>query len=401
MIKKQIVVIDDSPAILLVMKTMLDELGYFDTVMAGSAQKALNLIRKDPRRYECVLTDLNMPDLDGMQVLRSLGEMGYKGAVCIISDMEDRVIELAADIAKLHKVSLIGTLAKPVDLNSLKRTLLRLEAFQQRTSPTLRTLSEKEIQAYLAQSMITPYYQPKIGLTSHKVRGVEVLARIIKPGEVNAILPGAFIPKAQECGLLNDMMLQLFDKALLDFPRLVKEFGDNLKMSFNISPSQLNQTQFLNDVVQLIQSYHLPEKQIVFEITEELAVNDPIQLENLNRLRMKGFGLSLDDFGTGFTNIQQLRSLPFTEVKIDRCLVQDIHCDHFNQVVVKSLAQISNSLSMMLIAEGMEYLEDFHYLESQYSSLQVQGYLICKPRPLDSLLSWHHGWIKSQINSND
>ena len=137
------------------------------------------------------------------------------------------------------------------------------------------------------------------------------------------------------------------------------------------------------------------KSQVILEITEEFALKSTEQLESLNRFRIRGFGLSLDDFGTGFTNLQQLRSLPFTEVKIDRSLITDIHCDQFNQVVVNSLADISSRLNVTLIAEGMETIEDLNYLESNYKKMHIQGFLICTPRPIDNLLRWYHSWTKA------
>ncbi|MDC5853547.1 EAL domain-containing response regulator [Vibrio europaeus] len=389
----QIVIVDDSPAILLVMKGMLSELGYDNVVTCSHPASALANIKRSPEKYSAVFTDLNMPDIDGMTLIKELGEMNYRGGVCIISDMENRVIELAAHIARKHKVNLVGNIAKPVYLNELQRMLNKLQQLSLRESKHCEPLSASTLSDYIKQDLIEPYYQPKVSLNSKNVEGIEVLARIVKSGQTNAIAPGQFIPTAIEHGLLNELTQQLLGKVLADFPKLVKEFGEGVKISLNLSPSQLTTDGYTRDFIETIDTQHVDKNNITLEITEEFALEDTEQLETINRLRMRGFGLSLDDFGTGFTNLNQLRTLPFTEVKIDRTLINDIHQDQFNQVVVDTLVNIAGKIDASLIAEGLEEYEDLEYLSKNYKDMNVQGYLICKPKPLDSLFYWHHSWL--------
>ncbi|KJY83259.1 diguanylate phosphodiesterase [Vibrio galatheae] len=389
----QIVIVDDSPAILLVMKGMMSELGYENVITCSNPAAALSNIRRSPEKYGAVFTDLNMPDMDGMTLLKELGEMGYRGGVCIISDMEKRVIELAAHIARKHKVNLIGNIAKPVHINELQRTLKKIEQVSERETHSVEVLSPSVLRSHMEQGLVEPYYQPKVCIHSRRVAGIEVLARIVKPGQINAIAPGQFIPTAIESGMLNELTQQLLGKVLTDFPKLLKEFGKQVKVSLNLSPSQLTVDGYTLDFIDTIDHRQIDKENITLEITEECALENTEQLETINRLRMRGFGVSLDDFGTGFTNLNQLRTLPFTEVKIDRTLIHDIHQDHFNQVVVDTLVNIAGKIDASLIAEGIEDYQDLEYLSETYKDMKVQGYLICKPKPLDSLLYWYHSWL--------
>ncbi|WCP68235.1 EAL domain-containing response regulator [Vibrio tubiashii] len=389
----QIVIVDDSPAILLVMKGMLSELGYDNVVTCSHPASALANIKRSPEKYSAVFTDLNMPEIDGMTLIKELGEMNYRGGICIISDMEKRVIELAAHLAREHKVNLIGNIAKPVHINELQRILNKIKQFTIRENQSYEPISQSMLSDYMSKGMIEPYYQPKVNLQSRHVEGIEVLARIVTPGQTNAIAPGQFIPTAIEHGMLNELTQQLVGKVLTDFPMLIKEFGKEVKVSLNLSPSQLTTDGYTRDFIETIDTQHVDKNNITLEITEEFALEDTEQLETINRLRMRGFGLSLDDFGTGFTNLNQLRTLPFTEVKIDRTLINDIHQDQFNQVVVDTLVNIAGKIDASLIAEGLEEYEDLEYLSKTYKDMNVQGYLICKPKPLDSLLYWHHSWL--------
>jgi EAL domain-containing protein (putative c-di-GMP-specific phosphodiesterase class I) len=395
---KQIVIIDDSKAMLITIKSMLLELGYTNVVTSSDPQKAIETIHNNPDNYLAIFTDLNMPHLDGMEVIKQLGNISFKGGVCIVSQMETRVIRLASEIAKQHQVHLIGNIPKPVDSIDLQRVMTKLKQITERRFDHYQKMSHEELQQSIDQSLITPYYQPKIDTHNGRINGLEVLARICKPGVPNAILPGAFIPTAIQFDLINNITQQIIRKALAALPLLHKEFGQDICISVNLSPSQLMSASLPRELSQILSDAGVENSKVVLEITEEFSIKTTEQLESLNRFRMLGFGLSLDDFGTGYTNIQQLRSLPFTEVKIDRSLISNIHCDVFNQVVVRSLTELCPTLGVKLIAEGIENVEDLQYLEMNLKNIDMQGFLLCTPKPLDSLIRWYHSWNATVTN---
>lgn len=392
--QKHIVVIDDSPAILMVIKSLLAELGFLHVVTYSNPRKALSEVKAHPELYSAVFTDLNMPDVDGMEVIKQLGEIDYQGGVCIISEMDARVIGLAANIARQHRVHLIGNIAKPVDMNKLETAISKIHYLNLRRSKDNTALSREELEQYIGEQYITPYYQPKVDIHTQQVSGIEVLARICKPGETNAILPSRFIGVATEHGLLDQITEQIIAQVLRDMPKIMKVFGADIHIGLNLSPSQLNNSFYAENLCKLVNQHQLKHEQFVIEITEEYAVKTTEQLESLNRFRLRGFGLSLDDFGVGFTNLQQLKSLPFTELKIDRSLILGIHDDPFNQVIVQTLVDIADNLNFLLIAEGMECIDELNYLEERYQNMLVQGFLICPPKPLESLVHWYHSWVK-------
>ncbi|KFI09467.1 EAL domain-containing response regulator [Vibrio coralliilyticus] len=392
--KQYFVVIDDSPSILCVLKGMFAELGYDDVITSSNPIRALELIKKSPKSYRAVFTDLNMPEIDGMEVLRQLGEMGYNGGVCIISDLEDRVLELAANVARQHEVRLIGSIPKPIASSELNRAVNKLIQLEQKTFSHFKKMTKAELIDCIKKRLITPYYQPKVNILTRRVESVEALARICKPGETDAILPGRFIPTASEHGLLDTVTEQVVTQSLNDLPRLKEELGSGLHLALNLSPTQLTNPEYPEQLFDIVAQSRVNPAHITIEVTEEDTLKSTEQLECLNRFRIKGFGLSLDDFGTGYTNLQQLRTLPFTEVKVDRSLVSNIHIDRFNQIVVSSLRDICKNLPISLVAEGVENYEDYNYLESHHTNVIAQGFLICKPRSLESLFHWYASWNK-------
>ncbi|MCL1036000.1 EAL domain-containing response regulator [Shewanella submarina] len=395
---KHILVIDDSRAILLLLQSMLDKQGYHQVTCVDCAARAIKVIDRNPGKYALLLTDLNMPDMDGMQLLRKLGEIEFKGAVGIISEMEPRIITLAAEIAQHHRLRLIGCVPKPIQPNDLNGLLLKAEELMGDVRKDKQELSKAELLEALDKGWVTPYYQPKVNMVTNKVDSVEVLMRIKRPGEVNAITPWRFIEAAEKHGLLDAMTFQLIHKSCQSGHYLKQIFGEQVKLGINLSPPQLEQEGLVERLESAFKEEGVMIDKVVLEITEERALRNARQLETLNRLRMRGFGVSLDDFGTGFTNVNQLRTLPFSEVKIDRSLIINIHRDAFCQAVVHSLTDIAKQLGVTLVAEGIEQVEELKYLIDNCDQMVVQGYLICLPRPVEALAAWYASWQKQFVS---
>lgn len=188
--------------------------------------------------------------------------------------------------------------------------------------------------------------------------------------------------------------MQLAEKTATHMAHLSQIFGDGVKVSINLSAQQLADLGLADRLDNLFECRNIDKSRVILEITEDYALKSPEQLESLNRLRIKGYGVSLDDFGTGFTNLHQLRSMPFTEVKIDRTLVSQIQTDGFSQVIVQSLTELTEKFDVDLVAEGIETIEELEYFTSRYPKIYLQGFLICKPKPIESLATWYNSWLK-------
>ncbi|WP_372872527.1 EAL domain-containing protein [Shewanella sp.] len=389
---KHIVIIDDSEAILMVMKTMLGRMGFVKITTLTSAFKALDLIGTNPNDIYMVLTDLRMPTIDGLEVLRRLGELNYAGAVAIISEMDSRIIHLAAEIARNHHLRLIGCISKPIQLDDISALVEKADELLASTSFDDNQLDLSQICEAFDRGWVVPYYQPKVNFATMKVESVEALVRLKIPKEVNAVRPCRFLPAVFEAGMLPKLSAQVLELATQDFSQIKSLLGAHVKLSVNLCPQELENTYLADSIEAIWQDKGFENNELILELTEERSIQSNQQLECLNRLRLRGFGLSLDDFGTGFTNINQLRSLPYTEVKIDRSLVINIHRDSFCQAVVNGLADIAQQLNINLIAEGVEHFNELKFLMERYPQLILQGYLISMPRPLETLSAWFRSW---------
>ncbi|WMN61312.1 EAL domain-containing response regulator [Pseudoalteromonas xiamenensis] len=395
----RIIVVDDSPAILLVMQAIMTELDVTNATMCNSAIDALALIKKRPLGYDAVFTDLNMPEMDGMEFIRQLGECKFQGGIVIISEMDSKIIELAANLARFHSTHLLGNISKPVQLSEVSRVLEKLKLFIEPVEQANQPITEDLLLDAISKNEITPFYQPKINRATKRITSVEVLARIVSNETGQLILPDRFIGVAEDLDLINLITFQLFEKATEDFQEIRQTLHGEVKLAFNLSPLQLDDYGCPDKLALILELNHLKPENIILEITEHQPLNRPLQLETLNRLRMRGFDISLDDYGTGFTNLSQLKTLPLNEIKLDRSLVSHIDTDRFSQVIVDGLVDIAQNEGIVLVAEGIERIEELNYLERYKNTLLMQGFLISRPKSKREFLRWALSWLR-MINSD-
>ena len=394
-----IMVVDDSKSIRLVMMKILNQLNKSDITFCENGAKALDLIKRKQNHYSLIFVDLNMPEMDGMALIRELGATQFSGGVVIASQMERRVINLASEIAKKNKVHLIGNLKKPFDVRQMASILEKYNAFSEHSAPAISMLNADEIKQSIENKRLIPYYQPKVNLNSNQIHSIELLARIDAPGSGGAIAPANFISVAEDNQLIDVITFDLLKTAINEYPELESEIGDFFTLAINISALQLEDLSFPDKFDAAIADSDITAEKITIEVTEQHALKTDKQLETLNRFRIKGYGISLDDFGTGFTNVGQLLNLPFTEVKIDRCLVTGIYDDEFSQVVVNSLIDLTSKLGIDLVAEGIETIEEMEYFLKFKALILLQGYLFTKPKPKDELIHWYHSWKKTVLEN--
>jgi len=391
---QHILVVDDSQAILMVMQAILAELGVEHVTCCESAEAALSLVKQQPKTFDAIFTDLNMPEMDGMELIRQLGQKGYQGGVIIISELDIRIIELASNLARQNHALLLGNIAKPIQLVEVERLLKKLSTLSRPQTEDGQRISENLLLHALSNSEITPFYQPKVNRATQHIESLEVLARIVSEQHGFTILPARFIDVADDLDLINLVTFQLFEKATAEYEALKEELPHPCKLAFNLSPVQLEDINCPAKLSLLLELNRLQPSDIILEITEQKPLASANQLETLNRLRMKGFEISLDDFGIGFTNINQLKSLPFTEIKIDRSLITHIDSDYFSQVITKSLVDLAIKEGFKLVAEGVERIEELQYLERYKHDLLMQGVLISRPKAKNELIRWIHSWLR-------
>ena len=221
-------------------------------------------------------------------------------------------------------------------------------------------------------------YQPKVNLIDSRLIGMEALVRWEHP-EKGLVSPVEFIPIAEESG----MILELGDWILNEAIRQTSEWIDcgatELQVAVNVSPSQLLSANFVERVIGALETHHLSPRHLEIEITEEVMVEDKtLCIRILQALKKAGVSIAIDDFGTGYSSLAYLNRFPVSKLKIDRSFVTDIHDNEGNFAIVRTIIALSKSLDFTVIAEGIEYEQEFEILK-QLGCHQGQGYLFSKP----------------------
>ncbi|WP_083699773.1 EAL domain-containing protein [Shewanella sp. UCD-KL12] len=383
-----VLVIDDSLSSCRILSEYLMQLTVNRVEYCTCGGSAIKILTRYSQDYHLVVVDLHMPNMDGIELLMQLSEMGYKGGIIIASAMENRIIEAASQIVINSNLRLLGSLVKPVSVNQLKLCIERLFMMETELSPKPATMTVDELQHALNQDKVIPYFQAQMDAESGDIVGFEVLCRIQSGNQLKLLSPDSFIEVAESHDLLNLLTEKLLSKAMVEWSQICQdESCINTSLSINLNPSQLAQASWPNKLLKYCDENQVDSAKITVEITENQALDQQSQYSSISRLRLHKFGVAIDDFGTGYTNLTQLCRLPISELKLDMSFVRGIHLDPLAQAILKSLQNISQNLGISLVAEGVEDLRDLNYLE-RIDNLRLQGFLICRPKPFTELMRW-------------
>ena len=336
-----------------------------------------------------ILLDLVMPYIDGIELLRLLGEQKCKAGFVLMSGMDRRIIESAEQLAGVLGLSIVGRLRKPFGLKKLEEVLIKaaVPASQPRIAAPRLNIEDDDLRQAVKEGRFVLHFQPQIEIATSQVTGVEGLVRWLHP-EFGLIYPDHFIQRAEKLGLIDEVGLLVLRLGLSQLSRIVTPGQILPSLSLNVSSDSLRDLRLPDIVAAMLQEFSIPSQRLILEVTESSIIEDlPSTLDVLTRLRLKGIRLSIDDFGTGYSMLQQLRRIPANELKIDRSFIGRMLGDYGDRIVVQKTIEIGHDLGMQVIAEGVETKEQLDFLRANHCDV-AQGYYFCRPRPLAVLLSW-------------
>lgn len=371
---------------------MLAGLGAKHVAEAPDGRVALDLFRAAVQPMDIIISDLDMPGMDGMEFIRHLGAAGVPVSVILSSALEPALVSSVETMARAYGITLLGAIEKPV-------TPQKLEALIRKHTPPKAKLAKtpgaapfplEEIRSGLASGQFVPYFQPKVGLADGAVTGVEALARWLHP-EKGVVAPYAFIGPIEENGLIDNLTWAMLESAA----KICREWtsrGLDATVSVNLSLKSLTDSALAERITSLVQKQDLDPRRMVLEVTESAAMTDLGRaLENLTRLRMKGFGLSIDDYGTGYSSMQQLSRIPFTELKIDQSFVLSAVEKESSKVILASSLDMAKKLKLKSVAEGVETRAHWNLLKGLGCDI-AQGYFVAKPMDAHTFSEWSLKW---------
>ena len=336
-----------------------------------------------------ILLDLVMPEMDGIEILRLLGERNCKARIILMSGINIRVIETAKKLAQSLGLNVVGHLQKPFPIPQLQQMLtdhLTSEKPVAAEKEEAIAIPDEDIFRALERKEFVLYYQPQINISSGIVTGVEALSRWNHP-ELGLVFPDNFISRIESLGLMDNFCWATAERALDEVKQFSIVNGHLPRLAINVSVSSLRDLKFPDIFMNLARKYDFPAERIVLEITESGLMEFSLALDVLTRLRMRNFQLSIDDFGTGYSMMKQLQNVPAIELKIDKTFVQHMHDNHADLVMVEKIIEMGHELEMEVIAEGVETDEQLAMLRERGCD-GVQGYLFSRALPPDELMKW-------------
>ncbi len=387
----KILVLDDETFMHKLLVHMLAGLGYHSVVTCEKGSDALKLVDAHNKAPNLILMDLNMPGMDGIEFVRKLVEHNYKGSLILVSGEDERVLQMAEKLVQAHNITILGHLQKPVSLEGLAALVNKW-----RPARTLHAVSKtyaaEELKNAIDNNRLVNYYQPKVSLATGAVVGVETLVRWLHPVD-GLVFPDLFIGLAEDNGMIDDLTRVVLTNAFKQTSVWQKE-GLSLRVAVNVSMENLMSVSFADFVAASAMAAGVAPSDILLEVTESrLMLDHRMPLEVLTRLRLKRFGLSIDDFGTGHSSLTQLHDIPFNELKIDRSFVHGAWRDETVLAMYNASLGLGKQLGMQVVAEGVEDSDDWEFLCRTGCDL-AQGYFIAHPMPAEQLPGWIVSWNK-------
>lgn len=384
-----VLVTDDSITQRQYAQDLCRDLGVTDLHGATNGVDALQALEARP--IDVVLIDLEMPVMDGVELIRSIAQKKLTTSVIILSAKDPILISSVGTMAEADGLHVLGTFQKPLLPDALECSLLRFihdaKVAQQQVHPAVEhDVTAVELSAALNNGEMTLAFQPKLTVQGLLLRGVEALARWRHPTK-GMISPGVFIPLAERHGLIDPLTRTLLEQAF-KHKRTWQQYGLRFNLAFNLSPLSLADIDIVDWLCAMADEYEVPFNEVTFEITENALLGELASaIRTLARLRLKGFHIAIDDYGTGFANAQQLSRVPATELKIDRSLVHRSAARPQQKMIFASTVELAKNLNLTTVAEGVETQEDFQIIVDLGVDL-VQGFYFSKPLYADDLLSW-------------
>jgi len=382
----KIYIVDDDIQIAELLSATVDSIGLSSQYFTNARE----FISLPVEEVDIILLDLNMPDIDGIEVIRMLGKNQCKAQLVLISGHDKGVLHSAEQLAQAHSLKVAASFTKPVQIDALKTLIKSItEAISPadkvfKPSKSLPTVDELRIG--IQEKQLVLHYQPQVDVITGELRGVEALVRWQHP-ERGLIYPDQFIKLAENNDLIGDLTASVIGMSI-EQSRKWHDSGLTTKISVNISSDNITSLSLPEQLTELLSHNELDPTMLNLEVTESALMGELVtSLDILTRLRMKGFGLSIDDFGTGYSSLSQLHKIPFTELKIDQSFIMSMTQDDESKAIVKTCILLGHELNMEVVAEGVETEEILNNLKTLGCDI-AQGYYISRPIPADDLLQW-------------
>ena len=320
--------------------------------------------------------DLNMPGVDGIELIRELGEQKCKAKIVLTSGMDARVLETVRRLGSEIGLDMAATFQKPIRAAELRSLLesLKIDA---------PLVTAEALRAAIRHDALFLLFQPQTDIRTRRLVGVESLVRW-RADDGSVLNPDSFIPLAEAEGVIDELSEWVARHAIIQGAAWQAQ-GHPLQVSINLSALNIHSHQLPDILADQCREAGLSPEYLTLELTETASMQDVIlMLEVAGRFRLKGFKLSLDDFGTGYSSLVQLVRLPFSEIKIDKSFVMEMDRVKDSAIVAKIIVTLAENLGLTSVAEGVETEEILSMLAAIGCDV-AQGFYFAKPLPPEEI----------------
>lgn len=384
-------VVDDDVLTIALIVSILQKSGATRVDIAENGEAALRHFESDQEVPDIIISDLSMPQLDGIALMRHLAEMQFPGGIILISSSEKRILKMVVNLAEEQHLNVLGALSKPVTPLELQNLLIGFDRGKEIPvhAPLHRSpVTPEALRKAIEQNQIVPFFQPKAAVETGMIVGVEALARW-RHSEWGIVSPNRFIPVAEKHGLIDLLTQDIFLQTLRQVAAWHKN-GLTISFAVNFSAQSLSDVDLPDHLEAELIKAGIHPSYLTLEVTEScLAENATASLETLLRLRLKGIHLSIDDFGSGHSSLEELHRIPFSELKVDRIFVNGVSHNEEARLFLQSTVTLAKKLNLSIVAEGVETQEDWDVCAKLGCDV-IQGFLISRPMPAEAFSGWYH-----------
>jgi EAL domain-containing protein (putative c-di-GMP-specific phosphodiesterase class I)/CheY-like chemotaxis protein len=340
---------------------------------------------------QVAVIDLALPGMDGLELIRKLATLDTGARLIVTGAQPHNVLFSVETLAQAYGLDLLGAIAKPV-------TEAKLKALLEHYTPVVNNVAHETAPSFtftdvgigLQKRQFEPFFQPKIELATGQVKGLEAFARWRHP-EHGVLGPASFIDALEQHNRIDFLDWSMIEMSV-ERCRQFHDRGIPISISINLAPETLAHPAFIAQITACLGRHRVLPDYITFEMPESSVLNsDPNFIERMIRLRVMGFGLAIDDYGTGRSNLQLLARIPFSELKIDRSFVDGASKKRALGTVLRSCLGLAHSLDRMSVAVGVETRQDWDFLQA-LGCTYAQGYHIANPMEASAFPGWLEDW---------
>ena len=385
-------VAEAEPSKRLALVAMLVRLGASEVTEVPDGHSALRCFQDTyTRTIDVAIIGLALPGMDGLELIRHLAALPCGARLIVFGAQAANLMFSVETMAQAYGIDLLGTMTEPLSAPLLASLLEQFSPPQPLVSrPPGPTFSFAEVGLGLKARQFEPFFQPKIELETGQVKGLEAFARWRHP-EHGVLGPSSFIDALEQHKRIDLLDWTMIEKSI-ERCRAFHDKAIPISISINLARETLAHPAFMQQIASCVSRHRMMPEYITFELPESsVLTTDPHFLERLLRLRMAGYGLAIDDYGTGRSNLQLLARIPFSELKIDRSFVDGASKKRALGTVLGSCLGLARSLERMSVAVGVETKQDWDFLQG-LGCTYAQGFHIAMPMDAAAFPGWLEDW---------